>query len=132
MQPFYYRFVLRPSDGEVELAHNWESPADVVRYHSDLAAEQNEDGLYNGFAYRIKGGWRLTDWEHRPIDDPFVVAQVMRAIREQEGAHLPHDPQTAWEDAELASDKWHYGLPMSQNGTGDTSNPQEEPPPTRT
>jgi hypothetical protein len=111
-QPFYYRFSLHPEDGEVELAHNYEDVPSRVRYHSELG----DSDTYHGFAYRIKGGWRLTDWDHKPINDPFVVASVIRAIREQEGSYLPHE-DAGWETVAPSYDRWHYGLPMgsSQN-----------------
>jgi hypothetical protein len=80
--PLYYRWVFSPASGEVTLAHNLD---DDPKLHGDLAREQNEPGLVHGYAYRIGGGWRLTDWEHRPVEDPYVVAQVMRKLRDEEG-----------------------------------------------
>jgi hypothetical protein len=35
----------------------------------------------HGYAYRIHGGWRITDDEHRPVKDPHVVEKVVKALR---------------------------------------------------
>lgn len=71
---------MRPSDASVLLSHNHEDPSGVVRSHADLAREGNEPGMTHGYAYRIGGGWRIHDYEHKPLTDPFVKAQVARAI----------------------------------------------------
>lgn len=91
-RPIYYRFAFAPSDARVILSDNTE---DSPRYHSDLARELNEPGTYHGYAYRIGRGWRITDWDHKTINDPFVIAQVVRAIRRKEGPTLPHADLTA-------------------------------------
>lgn len=109
--PLYYRFVYNPSDASVELSHNWEDHPAHVRYHHDLASENEGDNLYHGYAYRIGNGWRLTDWDHKPVQDKFVQAQVIRAIRSQEG-HRPFE-QTQEEKFQPEFDRFHYGLPAN-------------------
>jgi hypothetical protein len=95
--PLYYRWVFSPASGEVTLAHNLE---DDPKLHGDLARERNEPGLVHGYAYRIGGGWRLTDWEHRPVEDPYVVAQVMRKLRDEEGYTPAEDASEGdWDEA---------------------------------
>jgi hypothetical protein len=116
VRPLYYRFVLKPSDGSVVLSHNDETDPAHVRYHGDLANEIREQGVH-GFAYRIGKGWRLTDYEHKPIDDPFVRRQVLGALRQEEGPTLPHSDLTQdWQiQDEPEFDRFHYGLPIGTN-----------------
>lgn len=112
-QPIYYRFIFKPSDGSVELSHNEDQHPAEVEYHEALRGRAGEPETYHGYAYRIGGGWRLTDWEHKPINDPYVKAQVLRELRQQEGPHNPHphlDDWTMREDPEF--DQFHYGLPL--------------------
>lgn len=113
-RPLYYRFVFKPSDGSVEISHNAEGhPADVP-YHSELADERD---TYHGYAYRIGKGWRLTDWEHQPVSDPFVVSQVLRRLRQEEGFTLPHSDLDDWsEQPDPNYDQFHYGLPVDREG----------------
>lgn len=109
MDPIYYRFALKPSDGSVLLSHNQEGHPARVRTHADLAQEGNEPGMVHGYAYRIRGGWRLHDYEHRPLTDPFVKAQVSKAIRQAEGgkAEVEKRQQPFPEGM-----RFHYGLPV--------------------
>jgi hypothetical protein len=104
--PFYYRWVLKPSDGSVDLSHNFEDHPAHVRYHGELATQHKEPDLIHGYAYRLDNGWRLTDWEHKPLDDKFVVAQVVRAIRQREG-HQPAPKPQGYSEFE----EFHYGIP---------------------
>jgi hypothetical protein len=107
----YYRWAFAPSDGHVLLSDNTEDPP---RFHSDLAREINEPSTYHGYAYRIGRGWRITDWDHKTVNDPYVIGQVIREIRKKEGAVLPHPDLTAWEETgdEPSFDNFHYGLPV--------------------
>jgi hypothetical protein len=106
--PTYYRWVFKPEDASVELSHNGEDHPAWVRYHTDL-----KDGdSHHGYAYRIGGGWRLTDWEHKPLDDPYVVSSVLRKLRSEEGYHNPHRHLDDWTQFEEPSfEEFHYGLP---------------------
>lgn len=110
-RPIYYRFAFKPSDGSVALSHNGETDPANVRYHGDLANEIGEPAVH-GYANRIGKGWRITDYENKPILDRYVVAQVVRALRQEEGAHLPHRDLDDWTaEPEPQYDRFHYGLP---------------------
>jgi hypothetical protein len=106
LPPLYYRWSFSPEHG-VELAHNGEDHPAQVRYHQDLV---KSPGQTHGYAYRIGNGWRLTDWEHKPVEDPFAVAQVVRALTGKEGPQ--RGTQSPWEPAELDWDRTHFGLPV--------------------
>jgi hypothetical protein len=114
-RPIYYRFAFSPSSGEVILSHNEEDHPARVRYHTDLSNELGEGETYHGYVYRIGRGWRVTDWEHKPLNDPFINAAVLRALRKEEGPHHPH-PELDWQEVQeepAEFDKFHYGLPAA-------------------
>lgn len=73
--PVYYRWSFGPKTG-VTLSHN-ESKIDALMNYRDGATSDSVDG----YAYRIGNGWRLTDQEHRPVEDPYVVSQVVRKLQ---------------------------------------------------
>lgn len=80
MKPAYVRFVFNPTDGEVELSHNHEGHPAHAPTHRDLA-----DGhSVHGYAYRIQGGWRVTDYEHKPLNDTFIAARVVDRLTRDE------------------------------------------------
>src|SRR4051812_37758656 len=111
-RPIYYRWVFKPSTGSVDLSHNDEAPPAEVRYHTELAQDAGEPNTYHGYAYRIGKGWRIFDWENKPVNDPHVVAQVLRAIRKKEGPMLPHPDLDDWTEVEepnIDPAKLHYG-----------------------
>ena len=67
----------------------------------------NDDNDYdqNGYAYRIDGGWRLTDREHDPVNDPYLIGKIMSALNGHNGEEpIIHD--------DYAFTKLHYGQPM--------------------
>lgn len=77
-QPSYYRWAFDPEDGNVELSHNYEDHPTKVRLHKDFGPHLTE----RGYAYRIDGGWRVTDLKHGALSDPFIVSQVLRALKQ--------------------------------------------------
>lgn len=66
--------------------------------------ERNDFDL-NGYAYRIDGGWRLTDEEHDAVDDPYIVRKVMEALKGDSNAPEPSDYHFG---------RLHYGLPFKK------------------
>jgi hypothetical protein len=79
--PLYWLWVFDPHEDKVHLEHNEDRhPADHID-HSHLASRTPHPDRVHGYAYRIKGGFRVTDWEHRPVDDPHVRQLVERALR---------------------------------------------------
>jgi hypothetical protein len=73
--PVYYRWSFDPKVG-VALSHN-EGKIDALMNYRDGSTADSVDG----YAYRIGNGWRLTDREHRPVEDPYVVSQVVRKLQ---------------------------------------------------
>ena len=79
-QPVYYRWVFSPSDGQVRLSHNNEGHPANIRTHADLASEANEHGCVHGYAFRVHGGYRVLDYSHSTLVDPFIRERVKKAI----------------------------------------------------
>lgn len=81
----YYRWCHSPSTGDVTLSHNYEGHPTDINYHSDMAHERKEQDLEFGYAYRMDNGWKVTDADHKPSQDPFTREAVERAIHKYEG-----------------------------------------------
>lgn len=73
----YYRWSFSPNVG-VKLSNN-EGPDAFINYN-----QGSGPNLIDGYAYRTKSGWRLTDREHRPIQDPYVASEVARQLKKAE------------------------------------------------
>ena len=89
-RPPYYLWVFDPTDGRVRLIHNGDRhPANALT-HATMARDVVHPERTQGYAFPIKGGWRLTNDEHRKLEDPFIVRVVLAALnRESPPAPLP-------------------------------------------
>lgn len=80
VKTLYYSWLFFPKDASVELHHPGETDRANRKYH----LEHNSDpDTVHGYAYRIKGGWRVTDWEHKTCDK-YIANQVISAIERKE------------------------------------------------
>lgn len=75
MAPVYFRWSFSPRTG-VSLSDN-ERDLDAFVNTRNGSGDADET---KGYAYRIGNGWRLTDNEHRAVEDPYVVAQVVKKL----------------------------------------------------
>lgn len=79
--PVYFLWVYDPHEDKVLIEHNESRhPAEALD-HRHLAERVPHPERVHGFAYRIKGGWRITTWEHRPVDDPHILDAVTKTLR---------------------------------------------------
>jgi hypothetical protein len=88
-----------PNDRSVY--HRWGyHPHDDAVYLND-----DNDHDQNGYAYRIDGGWRLTDRDHDPVKDPYLIGKIMGTLNGKNGEEpiLPND---------YNFEKLHYGQPL--------------------
>ena len=84
----YYRWAYSPTSGDVTLSHNHEGhPADI-RYHSQMAAERPEKDIEVGYAFKLENGWKVTDQDFKPVDDPHRLVAVENAIGQYEDSHV--------------------------------------------
>lgn len=104
--PTYWLFVFDPHTGDVIVEDNDNRPRYQAITHGDLAERIPHPGRIHGYVYRIRGGYRVTDWEHRPITDPYIVRQVIDKLngKDVRVAHTSLPEVTAT----------HYGRPMGQ------------------
>ena len=81
--PVYYLWVFDPHNDRVILAHNRDKkPADHAD-HVELAKQVPHPERVHGYAYRIRGGWRVTTWAHVSVDDPHVLEVVRKKLNEE-------------------------------------------------
>ena len=113
-RPLYYRWVYSPQKG-VTINSNKEAHPALVKYHSDLSGDINDANLTHGFASAIGNGWRITDLAHQPVDDPYIVQQVVRRLNLEDGAQIRSEG--GWQPSEYDYSTLHYGLPkeVTQN-----------------
>lgn len=89
--PIYFLWVFDPETGEVTLEHNEGRHAAEHVDHGHLAERVVHPDRVHGFAYKIRGGWRVTTWEHRPVDDPFILRKVKQALGGYKAAPRRHE-----------------------------------------
>lgn len=72
-------------EGKIHLANaRTEHPADFPT-HEDIATHVHHPDRRDGYAYEIKGGWRLTDSHHKSIrDDPYLEKLILAALRQED------------------------------------------------
>lgn len=84
-KPIYYLWVYDPLEDKVRVEHNeGKHRADKVD-HGQLAESTPNPGRVHGYAYRIVGGFRITDWDHRPVADPHIKEAVADALKDGSG-----------------------------------------------
>ena len=81
--PIYWLWTFDPIHDRVTITHNEDRPRALAATHDDLAPEVTHPGRIDGYAYKIQGGYRITNDEHRKIDDPHIVQLVRRALIEE-------------------------------------------------
>lgn len=78
--PVYYLWVYDPHEDKVILEHNYgKHPAERVD-HAELGRRVPHPDRIHGYAYKIIGGFRITNWEHSPVDDPHVLERVKEKL----------------------------------------------------
>lgn len=110
--PLYWLWTFDPQDGKVVITHNEDRHRAHAVTHQELAPEVTHPERLNGYAYKIRDGYRITTDEHRPVEDPFILKQVLTALKQENPKPLPH-----LNPAHVATYAWsfarfHYGRPM--------------------
>jgi hypothetical protein len=81
-RPIYLLWVYDARTDRLYIDHNENKhPAHHVT-HDELAPHANQTRCVRGFAYSIKGGWRITDDEHDQVEDRNAVGAVLAALRD--------------------------------------------------
>lgn len=77
-RPLYYLWTFDPHEAKVHIDHNESKhPARHIT-HDELAPHVKEP--LHGFAYSIKGGWRITNDDHKAVEDPYIIRKVEQAL----------------------------------------------------
>lgn len=83
-EPLYYSWVFDPVEGVAHISDDHKRERRHKQHHRELDEKVgHHPDRVNGYAYRIRFGWRVTDINHHPIDG-FVRKAVSKAIREKE------------------------------------------------
>lgn len=93
--PVYWLWTFDPTTAKVVVIHNDDAHPAHHKTHHDIAADEKIDHpeKVEGYAYKIRGGYRITDNEHRPVDDPYITSKVLSLLRGHEPKKpLPHIP----------------------------------------
>lgn len=86
------------------LYHHWSyDPIDDEAY-----INRNQDYDHNGYAYRIDGGWRITDRDHNTVEDPYIIKKIMEGLRGERSQFVPPN--------DYNFNKLHYGQPLPMKG----------------
>lgn len=78
--PLYYLFMYDPYDDKVYVEHDKGEHRADVKTHKDLALKSPHPDKVFGYVYRLKSHWRVTDWDHKPIKDPYILRKVKAKI----------------------------------------------------
>jgi hypothetical protein len=78
--PVYYLWVFDPHEDKIILEHNYGKHRAEHVDHAKLAERVPHPDRVHGYAYKIVGGFRITDYEHRPVEDPHVLKKVKDAL----------------------------------------------------
>jgi hypothetical protein len=82
--PVHYTWVFDPRTAEVHVSDDHAKERRHKTHHNELAEQAgHHPARVHGYAYRIRGGWRLTDWDHKAVDR-FVGKKVVEALNEKE------------------------------------------------
>ena len=91
--PIYYPWVFDPRSAKVHLGDDHAKERRHKNHHHELAGKAgHHPARVHGYAYRIRGGWRITDTDHKKVD-PFVAKQVVQAISERESSDGATSPE---------------------------------------
>lgn len=85
-RPHYYLWVFDPQTNKVHVESNEGRDRSDHLDHSHLADAHPHPDRVHGYAYLLRHhrGFRVTDWDHKEVKDPYIKRQVEKAL---EGKH---------------------------------------------
>jgi len=89
--PIQHLWVYDPVENVVHITHNeGRHPAYRIT-HKDHHPEITHESSLRGFAFKIKGGWRIVDRASKELDDPYVTKRVVLALEGKPNSEsMPH------------------------------------------
>ncbi len=98
--PIQWLWCYDPVENEVHVTHNeGRHPAYRIT-HKDHHPEVTHESSLRGFAFKIKGGWRIVDRASKEIGDPYIEKRVVAALEGKDFAAPTAHPR-------------YHGLPRS-------------------
>ena len=88
--PLYYFWIFDPTTGKVFIDHNEGRPKAFEITHDDIRPDIIHPGRVNGYAYKIKDGYRITTEDDRPVEDPYILRAVLSALKREKKEELPY------------------------------------------
>ena len=79
-RPVYWLWVFDPQTAKLTITHNEDRPPAYHVTHKDLAPEVNHPERQEGYVNSIKGGYRITDRDHKPVTDPYIKRKIVEAL----------------------------------------------------
>jgi hypothetical protein len=78
--PVYWLWVFDPMTDSVRVEENEsQHPAHAITHNSFREDILHPNAVF-GYAYRIKGGWRITDADHKQVRDPHILKLLLREL----------------------------------------------------
>ena len=80
--PVYWLWCFDPVKGKVTVATNEDKELTDTIGHEHIDPDATHAERQEGYAYKIRGGYRITDVQHRAVKDPFVKREVRKACEQ--------------------------------------------------
>ena len=81
LRPLEYLWVYDPEEDRIHLENGkHEHPAHFPT-HGSMVTHVTHPDRQEGYAYSIVDGWRITNDDHRKIDDPHMLKLIRAALR---------------------------------------------------
>lgn len=80
-RPVFWLWVYDGTNDKVTITHNEDRPPAHAVIHKDLAQEAHPAYRLEGYAYSIRGGFRITDADSRPLQDPHIITLIKHALK---------------------------------------------------
>lgn len=84
-RPFCYFFAFNPMSGQTAIQDN-ETPrhTKTPKNHTEILPDLHHPGRINGLVLTIQNGYRIMDNDAAPIQDPFVIDSILKAVQKHE------------------------------------------------
>jgi len=89
--------------GNKKFYHHWSYDPNT----DTVTIDKGKTGEDHGYAYRIDGGWRILDVDHKKVKDFYIFPKVLEALR--------GETEEAGEAKDYDFDHLHYGQPLEIN-----------------
>ncbi len=78
--PIQYLWMYEPVNNKVLIDHNEGKHPAYRTTHKEFHPEVTHESSVRGFAYKIKGGWRITDRDSKEVKDPYLTKIVVAKL----------------------------------------------------